>query len=219
MFDVSFDDSRPRNLKTKSKAIREWKEKYYNDELSNADLQNLARRINEIKADDAKIKQILEKYDNFPGKDLDFQQIKSSLENLSGMTPNEFNENMELKPSLPKSNLQHIAMNKLFIVAAFLGSILMVLGYSWGPDGCEDSTIFEAVGKILLFMSLFGIVINVLILLGSISKDDFDSAAVIGWGFLHALCWFVAAMIASDALLSDAWCNGNGPSYDIGAGF
>ena len=151
---MSLDDSRPRNFKPKSKAMREWKEKYYDDELS-----------------------------------------------LTGMTPNELNENMEVKPSLPKSNLKHITMNKLFVAAAFLGSILMVLEYSWGPDGCEDSTIFLAVGKILLFMSFFWIVVNVLILFESISKDDFDSGVVIRWGFLHALCWFVAAMIASDALL------------------
>ena len=128
-------------------------------------------------------------------------------------------ENMEVKPTLSESNLQHIGMNKVFIAAAFIGSILMVLGYSWGPEGCEDSTIFEGLGKILIFMSLFGAAVNIFILFVSFSDKNFDSAVVLGWGFLHALCWFVAAMIASEALLSDAWCGGNGPSYDIGAGF
>ena len=128
-------------------------------------------------------------------------------------------ENMEVKPTLSESNLQHIGMNKVFIAAAFIGSILMVLGYSWGPESCEDSTIFEGLGKILIFMSLFGTVVNIFILFVSFSDENFDSAVVLGWGFLHALCWFVAATIASEALLSDAWCGGKGPSYDIGAGF
>ena len=175
---MSSDDSEARIFKSKSKAMREWKEKYYNNENS-----------------------------------------EDESKNNTGGKQNERRENMEVKPTLPESNLQHIAMNKVFIAAAFLGSILMVLGYSWGPEGCEDSTIFEAFGKILIFMSLVGAAVNIFTLFVSFSNKDFDSAVVLGWGFLHALCWFVAAMIASEALLSDAWCNGNGPSYDIGAGF
>lgn len=172
------NDSKSRNFKTNSKAMRQWKEKYYDSENS---------------AEESK--------------------------NDSGKTQNERKQEAEIKPTLPESNLQHIAMNKVFIAAAFLGSILMVLGYSWGPEGCEDSTIFEGLGKILIFMSLVGAAVNIFILFVSFSDKDFDSAVVLGWGFLHALCWFVAATIASDALLSDAWCGGRGPSYDIGAGF
>lgn len=148
-----------------------------------------------------------------------FLSSDDKSENDSQMKQNVNKENTEIKPIPSESNLQHIAMNKVFIASAFLGSILMVLGYSWGPEGCEDSTIFEAVGKILIFMSLFGVAVNIFTLFVSFSDTDFDSAVVLGWGFLHALCWFVAAMIASEALLSDSWCNGNGPSYDIGAGF
>ena len=175
---MSSDDRKSRKFKTKSKAMREWKKKYYDSENSE-------------------------------------KEIKSE----SGKMQNKRKENTEIKPTHSESNLQHIAMNKVFIAAAFIGSILMVLGYSWGPDGCEDSTIFEGLGKMLIFMSLFGAVVNIFILFVSFSNKDFDSAVVFGWGVLHALCWFVAATIASDALLSDAWCNGNGPSYDIGAGF
>ena len=175
---MSSDDRESQNFTTKSKAMREWKEKYYKNENSEDD----------IKRDSVKLQ-------------------------------NEYKENTGFKPTLPESNLQHIAMNKVFIASVFLGSVLMVLGYSWGPEGCEDSTIFEAFGSILIFMSLFGVVVNIFILFISFSDKDFDSAVVLGWGFLHALCWFVGATIASEALLSDAWCNGNGPSYDIGAGF
>ncbi len=171
-------DAKSRNFKTKSKAMRQWKEKYYDSENS-----------------------------------------EEKSKNDSGKMQNKHKENTEVKPTHPKSNLQHIAMNKVFIAAAFIGSILMVLGYSWGPEGCEDSTIFEGLGKILIFMSLFGAAANIFILFVSFSDKDFHSAVVLGWGVLHALCWFVAATIASEALLSDAWCNGNGPSYDIGAGF
>ena len=42
-------------------------------------------------------------------------------------------------------------------------------------------------------MSLFGAAVNIFILFVSFSDKDFDSAVVLGWGFLHALCWFVAA--------------------------
>lgn len=175
---MSSDDSKSGKFKTKSKAMRQWKEKYYDSENSEGEIKN-----------------------------------------NSGKMENERKENTEVKPSLSESNLQHGAMNKVFIAAAFLGSILMVLGYSWGPEGCEDSTIFEGLGKMLIFMSLFGIGVNIFILFVSFSDKGFDSAVVLGWGFLHALCWFVAAIIASEALLSDSWCNGNGPAYDIGAGF
>lgn len=175
---MSSSDGKSRNFNTKSKAMRQWKEKYYDSENSKG------------------------------GNKSDSEKMENANE-----------ENNEGKPTHSESNLQHIGMNKVFIAAAFIGSILMVLGYSWGPEGCEDSTIFEGLGKILIFMSLFGAVVNIFILFVSFSDKDFDSAAVLGWGILHALCWFVAATIASDALLSDAWCNGNGPSYDIGAGF
>lgn len=175
---MSSDNAKSRKFKSKSKAMRQWKEKYYDKENS---------------------------------------QVESK--NNSGKMQKKRKETTEIKPTHSESNLQHIAMNKVFIAAAFIGSILMVLGYSWGPEGCEDSTIFEGLGKILIFMSLFGAAVNIFILFVSFSDKDFDSAVVLGWGFLHALCWFVAATIASEALLSDAWCNGNGPSYDIGAGF
>lgn len=175
---MSTGGGKSRNFKTKSKAMRQWKEKYYDSENS-----------------------------------------EEQSKNDSGNTQKKRKENTEIKPTHSESNLQHIAMNKVFISAAFIGSILMVLGYSWGPEGCEDSTIFEGLGKILIFMSLFGAAVNIFTLLVSFSDKDFDSAVVLGWGLLHALCWFVAATIASEALLSDAWCNGNGPSYDIGAGF
>ena len=175
---MSSDGRKSRKFKTKSKAMREWKKKYYDSENSE-------------------------------------KEIKSESEKMQKKRK----ENTEIKPTHSESNLQHIAMNKVFIAAAFIGSILMVLGYSWGPEGCEDSTIFEAFGKTLIFMSLFGVVVNIFVLFISFSDKDFDSAVVLGWGFLHALCWFVGATIASEALLSDAWCNGNGPSYDIGAGF
>ena len=175
---MSSDNDKSRNFKTKSKAMRQWKEKYYDSENS-----------------------------------------EDQSKNDSGKMRNKSKENTEIKPTHSESNLQHIAMNKVFISAAFIGSILMLLGYSWGPEGCEDSTIFEGLGKILIFMSLFGAAVNIFTLFVSFSDKDFDSAVVLGWGLLHALCWFVAATIASEALLSDAWCDGNGPSYDIGAGF
>ena len=178
VFDMSSDNDKSRNFKTKSKAMRQWKEKYYDSENSKGGNRNDSEKMG---------------YAN--------------------------KENIEVKPTISESNLQHIGMNKVFIASAFIGSILMVLGYSWGPEGCEDSTIFEGIGKMLIFMSLFGIAVNIFILFVSFSDKDFDSVLVLGWGFLHAICWFVAAMIASEALLSDGWCNGNGPSYDIGAGF
>ena len=103
------------------------------------------------------------------------------------MKQNVNKENTEIKPTPSESNLQHIAMNKVFIASVFLGSILMVLGYSWGPEGCEDSTIFEAVGKILIFMSLFGVAVNIFTLFVSFSDTDFDSAVVLGWGFLRVV--------------------------------
>ncbi len=62
-------------------------DKIRNNEISDADLQILARRINQIKGNDAKIKEILEKYKNYPDKDLNVQQIKSNLETLSDMMP------------------------------------------------------------------------------------------------------------------------------------
>ena len=175
---MSSSDGKSQNFKTNSKAMRQWKEKYYDSGNSKG------------------------------GNKSDSEKMENANK-----------ENTEGKPTHSESNLQHIAMNKVFIAAAFIGSILMVLGYSWGPEGCEDSTIFEGLGKMLIFMSLFGAVVNIFTLFVSFSDKDFDSAAVFGWGVLHALCWFVAAMIASEALLSDAWCGGNGPSYDIGAGF
>ena len=86
---MSSSDGKSRNFNSKSKAMRQWKEKYYDSENS-----------------------------------------KGGNKSDSGKTQNKRKENTEVKPTHSESNLQHIAMNKVFIAAAFIGSILMVLGYS-----------------------------------------------------------------------------------------
>ena len=129
-------------------------------------------------------------------------------------------EQKNIKQTISESNLQHIAINKLLIVFAFTGSLLMILGESFGPDDCENVTIFESLGNIIFWISLVGgFAVNLLILSISLSDDDFSSLTVLGWTVLHFFCWLVAAMIASDAIISNMWCGGGGPSYDIGAGF
>ena len=76
-------------------------DKIKNNEVSDADLQVLARRINQIKGNDTKIKEILETYKNYPDKDLNAQQIKSNLETLSGMMPKQTGQK-------PQGNVEEI---------------------------------------------------------------------------------------------------------------
>ena len=76
-------------------------DKIKNNEISDADLQVLARRINQIKGNDEKIKEILETYKNYPDKDLNVQQIKSNLETLSGMMPKQTGQK-------PQGNVEEI---------------------------------------------------------------------------------------------------------------
>lgn len=180
-FELSRGKKSSRDFRANSKAMRVWKEKYYQKN--------------------------------------DKSTSENDGENIFEKKYKAHKENLEAKPGLSESNIKHIAMNKILIAFAVSGSVLLLLGYTLGPEGCENSTIFEAIGKLLFFMSMGGLGLNVFILFISLFDDEFSTLIVLGWGFLHAICWFVCAMISVEALISDAWCNGNGPSYDIGAGF
>ena len=94
-----------------------------------------------------------------------------------------------------------------------------MVGYYIGPHGCDDDSFFEAIGVLMFWIGFGGVPFNVLWWFGSISKPEIDSWNGFGMVLLHAAVVFLTLAFFGDGLLDDMFCGGDGPHYDIGAGF
>lgn len=102
---------------------------------------------------------------------------------------------------------------------AFIGGVFSMIGYYTGPHGCDDDSFFEAIGGLMFWIGFLGFPLNVLWWLGSIPNAEIDSGDLFGMVLLHAAVVFLTLVFFSEGLLNDMFCGGNGPHYDIGAGF
>ena len=121
-------------------------------------------------------------------------------------------------PQQPAS-FQHYKFCAILMIMAFLGALSMQIGLWIGPDDCDNDNFFEIIGGLALWISAFGIPINGLIFLGSLSDREVHSGKVFLWSIAHVAVLFLTLMFFIDAILQDLFCGSGGPHYDIGAGF
>lgn len=175
---MSTEKKSSQDFETNSKAMREWKKKYYkkgNSNTSEYDVENVFE----------------EKY-------------------------NAYKEDLDPKSDLPEANQQHIFMNKVFISCAFIGGIFSVIGYSYGPDGCDNDGLFELLGNLTFYFSLVGIAINAFFILISLFDAEIITGYMIGWSVLHISCLFVALIFFGEGLTNDMFCD-SGPNFYVTA--
>lgn len=107
----------------------------------------------------------------------------------------------------------------ILMLMAFLGAVSMQMSLSIGPDDCDNDNFFEAIGGLALWISAIGIPINGIIFLRSFFEYEMNSTEIFLWSIAHIAVLFFTFLIFGEAILQDMFCGGNGPHYDIGAGF
>ena len=118
-----------------------------------------------------------------------------------------------------KKIYQHYKFCIILMIMAFFGALSMQMGLSIGPDDCDNDNFFEAIGGLALWISAIGIPINGIIFLRSFFEYEMNSTEIFLWSIAHIAVLFFTFLIFGEAILQDMFCGGNGPHYDIGAGF
>ena len=108
----------------------------------------------------------------------------------------------------------------VLIIMSIGGAIFSMIGYSIGPQTCDNDTIFSRVGVLAFFASMvIGIPVNLIIWLFSLTNPEFDSRKVFSLIIIHAGITLICIVAFNEFLLQYLWCGPGGPHYDIGAGF
>ena len=108
----------------------------------------------------------------------------------------------------------------VLIIMSIGGAIFAMIGYSIGPQTCDNDSIFSIVGVLAFFASMvIGIPVNLIIWLFSLTNPEFDSRKVFSLIIIHAGITLICIVAFNEFLLQYLWCGPGGPHYDIGAGF
>lgn len=118
------------------------------------------------------------------------------------------------------ANKKHTTFCLILITMSIGGAIFSMIGYSIGPQTCDNDTIFSRVGVLAFFASMvIGIPVNLIIWLFSLTNPEFDSRKVFSLIIIHAGITLICIVAFNEFLLQYLWCGPGGPHYDIGAGF
>ena len=78
----------------------------------------------------------------------------------------------EVGPQISDGNLQFRGFCQILIAMVVIGAIFAFIGYTSGPQTCDDDNLFEILGGLLFWIGMLGIPINLLILLISFSQTN-----------------------------------------------
>ena len=104
----------------------------------------------------------------------------------------------------------------VLIMMSIGGSIFAMIGYSVGPDTCDNDIIFEILGVIAFWMSMVGIPLNIIIWLSSLKDTEFDSKNVFTLIVVHAGITLICGVLFNGFILQDLFCN-RGPHFYVTA--
>ena len=82
-------------------------------------------------------------------------------------------------------NLQFRGFCQILIAMVVIGAIFAFIGYTSGPQTCDDDNLFEILGVSMFWLGMLGIPINLLVLLISFASSEFDSKDVFIWSLIH----------------------------------
>ena len=104
----------------------------------------------------------------------------------------------------------------VLITMSIGGSIFAMIGYSVGPDTCDNDSIFEILGVFAFWMSMVGIPVNIIIWLSSLTNAEFDSKNVFTLIIVHIGITLICGIVFNGFILQDLFCNG-GPDFYVTA--
>ena len=128
----------------------------------------------------------------------------------------------EKKPSPPKKEIS--SANKKFnkfcmvlITMSIGGGLFSMIGYSVGPQTCDNDSIFEILGVFAFCASMIGgIPVNLIIWLSSLNDSEFDSKSVFSMVVVHAVITLICLVVFGYYIFGDLWC-GRGPNFYVTA--
>jgi len=105
------------------------------------------------------------------------------------------------------ANLQFRGFCQTLIAMVVLGAIFAFIGYTSGPQTCDDDNLFEILGVSMFWLGMLGIPVNLLMLLISFASSEFDSKDVFIWSLTHFVVSILFLFLFIEYILQDMFCD------------
>ena len=104
-------------------------------------------------------------------------------------------------------NLQFRGFCQILIAMVVIGAIFAFIGYTSGPQTCDDDNLFEILGVSMFWLGMLGIPVNLLILLISFASSELDSKDVFMWSLTHFVVSILFLFLFIEYILQDMFCD------------
>ena len=135
-------------------------------------------------------------------KHLDNEESDGSL--TEGDEGDDSDEGVQM---ISDGNLQFRGFCQILIAMVVIGAIFAFIGYTSGPQTCDDDNLFEILGVSMFWLGMLGIPINLLVLLISFASSEFDSKDVFIWSLIHFVVSILFMFLFIEYLLQDMFCD------------
>ena len=119
----------------------------------------------------------------------------------------EGDDSNEVGPQISDENLQFRTFCQILIAMVVIGAIFAFIGYTSGPQTCDDDNLFEILGVSMFWLGMLGIPINLLILLMSFTNPEFDSKDVFIWSLIHFVVSILFMFLFIEYIFQDMFCD------------
>ena len=133
---------------------------------------------------------------------LDHEESNGSL-----TEEDEGDDSDKVGPQISDGNLQFRGFCQILIAMVVIGAIFAFIGYTSGPQTCDDDNLFEILGVAMFWLGMLGIPINLLVLLISFASSEFDSKDVFMWSLIHFVVSILFMFLFIEYVLQDMFCD------------
>jgi hypothetical protein len=127
------------------------------------------------------------------------------------------NKKKSPKKEIPSANKKFNKFCMVLITMSIGGGLFSMIGYSVGPQTCDNDSIFEILGVFAFCASMIGgIPVNLIIWLSSLNDTEFDSKSVFSMVVVHAVITLICFVVLGGYIFQDLWCD-RGPDFYVTA--
>ena len=171
--------------------------------------------MSQSQRDDAKVSH--SKVDHYNPKT---RAMKSWKKRISVAGEPKIGKEKENLPPVKEISSANERFNKFCLVLITMsigGGLFSMIGYSIGPQTCDNDNIFEILGFFAFCASMMaGIPLNLIIWLSSLNDSEFDSRGVFTLVIVHIVITLLCFVVLGEYIFQDLWCGG-GPSFYVTA--
>ena len=171
--------------------------------------------MSQSQRDDAKVSH--SKVDHYNPKT---RAMKSWKKRISVAEKPKIRKEKENSPPVKEISSANERFNKFCMVLITMsigGGLFSMIGYSIGPQTCDNDNIFEILGLFAFCASMMvGIPLNLIIWLSSLNDSEFDSRGVFSMVIVHIIITLLCFIVLGGYIFQDLWC-GRGPNFYVTA--